>query len=84
MDVVVFFHFLVIPKAMATPDVKYSSVTNEGNPFIKQHAGTIPDSILITDSDNEDAPQNSRIMIHVVPDTSKCTLNIDIGTSFEE
>lgn len=59
---------------MANPDVKYSSVANEGNPFIQQHAETIQDAELATDSDNDDAPQNSGIMIHVVPDTSKCML----------
>lgn len=55
---------------MANPDVKYSSVANEGNPFIGQH--TPHDDVLATDSDNDDTPQNSGIMIHVVPDTSKC------------
>ncbi len=58
---------------MANPDVKYSSVGNEGNPFIRQHTETIQDDEL-ADSDNDDAPQNSGIMIHVVPDTSKCKI----------
>lgn len=58
---------------MANPDVKYSSVGNEGNPFVGQHTTTIQDDDeLATDSDNDDTPQNSGIMIHVVPDTSKC------------
>lgn len=59
---------------MANPDVKYSSVGNEGNPFIGQHTPTLQDDELATDSDNDDIPQNSGIMIHVVPDTSKCML----------
>ncbi|KAJ6633195.1 Autophagy-related protein 9A [Pseudolycoriella hygida] len=62
-------------KTMASPDVKYSSVTNDGNPFKGQHLVTIEDDILPTDSDNDDAPQNSGIMIHVVPDTSKSRWN---------
>lgn len=68
------FKYTPILMTMANPDVKYSSVTNEGNPFIQQHTPTIQDDELATDSDNDDAPQNSGIMIHVVPDTSKCTL----------
>lgn len=63
---------------MANPDVKYSSVSTEGNPFIGQHTTTMHnDDELVTDSDNDDIPQNSGIMIHVVPDTSKCMSSVN-------
>lgn len=66
---------------MASPDVKYNSVTNEGNPFNRQHVETIRDEELVTDSDDDDAPQNSGIMIHVVPDTSKCKFDAALAVN---
>lgn len=57
---------------MANADVNYSAITNEGNPFIQQQQINIEDDHdAELGSDNDELGQNSGIMIHVVPDTSK-------------
>lgn len=44
--------------------IGYNSLSNErNNPFIRQEAST--------DTENEDTPQDTGVMIHVVPETSK-------------
>lgn len=48
---------------MANPDVKYSSVTNEGNPFVREHTQDIPDDAeLGVESDNDDVPHNNNML----------------------
>lgn len=51
-------------------DVNYSSMTNESNPFIQHKSAS--DDELATDTDNDG---RDGLMIHVVPDTSKCKAN---------
>lgn len=54
---------------MANADVNYHALTFEGNPFIQDISEEVPN--LASDTDNEDTPQHSGLMIHVVPDNSK-------------
>lgn len=51
---------------MANPVVVgYNTLSNErNNPFIRQDSAA-------TDTENEETPQDTGIMIHVVPETSK-------------
>lgn len=61
---------------MANSDVNYNALAaNERNPFIQQASADDEnpfDSDMATDTDNEDPPHHSGLMIHIVPDTSKC------------
>lgn len=57
---------------MANPDVTYNAMRNEGNPFIEAHNQNINDG---TDTETEETPQNSGIMIHVVPETNRSKKN---------
>ena len=61
---------------MANAERNYNATTQEGNPFTTNRAINInteddDDDDLATDTDNDDIPHNSGLMIHVVPDTSK-------------
>lgn len=63
---------------MARQDANYSALlANERNPFgvqmpITDDDETTEDDFRVTDTDNdEEAPRDSGLMIHVVPDTSK-------------
>lgn len=61
---------------MAKADVNYSAMANERNPFIQpgsaDEENLNDDSDVATDTDNEEPPHHSGLMIHIVPDTSKC------------
>jgi len=54
---------------MAKPDTGYNAIANDGNPFLEMQS---PIDGNGTDTENEETPQNSGIMIHVVPETGKC------------
>uniref|UniRef100_A0A6B2EAH5 Autophagy-related protein 9 n=1 Tax=Phlebotomus kandelakii TaxID=1109342 RepID=A0A6B2EAH5_9DIPT len=61
---------------MAKPDVSYSALNNEGrNPFVlhEQHSAAYEQDI--EDSDNEEAPPASGIVIHVAPEAGKARWN---------
>uniref|UniRef100_A0A1L8DUW8 Autophagy-related protein 9 n=1 Tax=Nyssomyia neivai TaxID=330878 RepID=A0A1L8DUW8_9DIPT len=57
---------------MAKPDVSYSALNNERNPFIVQPSAYEQD---IEESDNEEAHPSSGIVIHVAPEAGKARWN---------
>lgn len=60
---------------MTRHEANYAALANEQrNPFAVQIGPDEPETTEddgITDTDNEDTPRDSGLMIHVVPDTSK-------------
>lgn len=57
---------------MAKPDVSYSALNNEGrNPFVLHEQRSAAYEQDIEDSDNEEAPPASGIVIHVAPEAGK-------------
>lgn len=62
-------------------EINYNALANEPrNPFVVQQMppddGEQTEDDVVTDTDNEDAPRDNGLMIHVVPDTSKGEWNI--------
>lgn len=60
---------------MTRHEVNYNALaTEQRNPFVVQQMppdeGETEDDV-VTDTDNEDTPRDTGLMIHVVPDTSK-------------